>query len=180
MTAQAPQPLSRRTLLQLAVAGGVSLGAAMVTGSPPVAAAATSRTAVAAAAVEDTPTPARFRFNCITPVPAFSPLGRLPEVWASSRYMTFTGCVVTYIGAGQLTLTEEESAVVDVVASAGGDVSDPEGTFLRVLTASTRVDPARLYEKLAEFGRPIIEGSLALAPDAPQAHLFADWLAATA
>ena len=77
-------------------------------------------------------------------------------------------------------LTAEESAIVDVVAAAGGDVSDRERTFLSVLTASTRVDPSRLYQSLAEFGRPIIAGSVALAPDAPQAELFADWLAATA
>lgn len=179
MTPAPSQPFSRRTLLQLAVAGGYSLGAVMITGFPTPAAATTSP-ASSVTALQDNPAPARYRFNCITPVPAFSPLGRLPEVWASSRYMTFTGCVVTYVGVGLMTLTAEESAIVDVVENAGGDVSDREGTFLRVLTASTRVDPSRLYEKLAEFGRPIIEGSLALAPDAPQARLFADWLVATA
>ena len=101
----------------------------------------------------------RYRFNCVTPVPAFAPLGRLEEVWASSRYMTFTGCVVSYVGTAVHALTPEESAIVDVVAEAGGDVGDRERTFLTVLTASTRVDPSRLYQALAEFGRPIIDGS---------------------
>jgi hypothetical protein len=166
-------------MLKLALAGGCSLSLMWI-GDPSARAMASTHRLTVATALDDTPAPARYRFNCITPIPAFSPLGRLDEVWASSRYMTFTGCVVTYVGAGEMSLTPEESAIVDVVAAAGGDVSDREVTFLRVLTASTRVDPARLAEKLAEFGRPIVEGSLALAPDAPQAKLFADWLAASA
>lgn len=180
MTVPMPPPMSRRGLLKLTMVAGLSLGVVALTGFRTGPEATASRAMPAQVVQDDVPEPPRYRFNCITPVPSFAPLGRLQEVWASSRYMTFTGCVVTYVGAGQMTLTPEESAIVDVVADAGGDVTDRETTFLKVLSASTRVDPARLYEKLAEFGRPIIEGSLALAPDAPQAHLFADWLAATA
>lgn len=180
MTPQLP-PVTRRTLLKLAVAGGGSIGALMLTPDPPPFLRASTRSGASASTLlEAEPPAARYRFNCVTPVPAFAPLGRLQEVWASSRYITFTGCVVSYVGSGQLRLTAEESAIVDVVADAGGDASDREGTFLLVLTASTRIDPTRLKEKLAEFGRPIITGSLALAPDAPQAQLFADWLASTA
>ena len=177
-----PQPsVTRRTLLKLALAGGWSLSTLMLAPTQPVARALPAvRPATVAAAAQDAPQAPRFRFSCVTPVPAFAPLGRLEEVWASPRYMTFTGCVVSYVGIGQFRLTPEESAIVDVVADAGGDVSEPERTFLTVLTASTRVDPSRLYQSLAEFGRPIIAGSVALAPDAPQAGLFADWLAATA
>lgn len=173
--------VTRRTLLELAVAGGWSLGSLVLmpqgvrpAGTPQVPAAATASTA------PETPSLPRYRFNCTTPVPAFAPLGRLEEVWASPRYMTLTGCVVSYVGVGRFALTPEESAIVDIVSEAGGDVSDRESTYLLVLTASTRIDPARLEEKLAEFGRPVITGSLALAPDAPQANLLADWLASTA
>jgi len=175
-----PHLVTRRTLLKLAIAGGASLSAlvlvpdrASAVGMPEVRAATRS-------ASSEAPLAPRYRFNCITPVPAFAPLGRLEEVWASPRYMTFTGCVVSYVGVGQFALTAEESAIVDIVAEAGGDVSDRERTFFLVLTASTRVEQSRLDEKLAEFGRPVIAGSLALAPDAPQAGLFADWLAETA
>jgi len=182
MTPELPHPVTRRTLLKIALAGGWSLGALMLAPTTPALAAGTPtiRSSSAAAALEEAPSVPRYRFNCVTPVPAFAPLGRLEEVWASSRYMTFTGCIVSYVGIGQFRLTPEESAIVDVVAEAGGNVTDRERTFLSVLTASTRVDPARLYQALAEFGRPIIAGSVALAPEAPQAALFTDWLVATA
>jgi hypothetical protein len=182
MTPELPRPITRRTLLELALAGGWSLGALMLAPATPALAAGgpTIRSTPVAAALEEAPSVPRYRFNCVTPVPAFAPLGRLEEVWASSRYMTFTGCIVSYVGIGQFRLTPEESAIVDVVAQAGGNVTDRERTFLSVLTASTRVDPSRLYQALAEFGRPIIAGSVALAPEAPQAALFADWLVATA
>jgi hypothetical protein len=182
MTMPAPRRVTRRTLLKMAVAGGWSLGAVLLIPTQSTAAVSSSRRpgALRRTAVEDASSLPRYRFDCITPVPAFAPLGRLEEVWASSRYMTFTGCVVSYVGLGYFRLTPEESQIVDAVADAGGDVSDREATFLRVLTASTRVDPSRLEEKLAEFGRPIIAGSLALAPDAPQAKLFAKWLDAGA
>ena len=181
MTPQLPHPVTRRTLLKLALAGGWSLGTLILAPIQPIARGLPAgRSASVMAAAQDAPQAPRYRFSCVTPVPAFAPLGRLEEVWASPRYMTFTGCVVSYVGIGQFTLTAEETAIVDVVAAAGGDVSDPQRTFLSVLTASTRVDPSRLYQSLAEFGRPIIAGSVALAPDAPQAGLFGDWLAATA
>ena len=122
----------------------------------------------------------RYRFTCVTPVPAFAPLGRLEEVWASPRYMTFTGCVVSYVGIGQFTAHPGRVGDRRCRRRRGRRRQRPERTFLTVLTASTRVDPSRLYQSLAEFGRPIIAGSVALAPDAPQAGLFADWLAATA
>ena len=95
--------------------------------------------------------------------------------------MTFTGCIVSYVGIGQFALTAEESAIVDVVAEAGGDVSDRERTFLLVLTASTRVDPSTA---LSELSRSSVGRS---SPDRWRSHrkhrrpaLFADWLAATA
>ena len=180
MTSPLPSRLTRRTLLKVALAGGWSLGALALAPGRPIAAGPSAVRTVRVAAAQDSVSEPRYRFNCITPVPAFAPLGRLEEVWASPRYMTFTGCVVSYVGIGYFTLTKEESAIVDVVADAGGDVSDRKRTYLAVLTASTRVDPSRLDQALAEFGAPIIAGSLALAPEAPQAGLLTDWLASVA
>ena len=179
MTSQ-PPPLSRRTVLKLAAAAGWSLGGLLLMPAVPTPFAPRPPYPGSTAPVaEEVPPAPRYRFDCVTPVPAFAPLGRLEEVWASPRYMTFTDCIVTYVGEAPHALTAEESAIVDVVASAGGDEGDREGTYLLVLRASTRVDPSRLHERLSELGRPIVEGSLALAPDAPQAKLFAEWLDAT-
>ncbi|HEX5729578.1 twin-arginine translocation signal domain-containing protein [Microbacterium sp.] len=180
MTSQQP-PLSRRTVLKLAAAAGWSLGGLLLvpSRSRPGRAGTVVSGSTAPGGEEAAPAP-RYRFDCVTPVPAFAPLGRLEEVWASPRYMTFTDCTVTYVGEGPHSLTAEESAIVDVVANAGGDAVDREATYLLVLRASTRVDPSRLSERLWELGRPVVEGSLALAPDAPQARLFAEWLDAAA
>lgn len=167
--------ISRRTALRYAVttagwASGLLLMPRQWTRPTP---------AVLSTVEQEAPPVPRFRFNCITPVPGFAPLGRLEEVWASPRYMTFTGCAVSYVGDGPFVLTAEESAVVDVVADAGGEVTDRRETYLLVLTASTRIEMSQLNDRLAELGRPIVRGSLALAPEAPQAKLFADWLASS-
>ena len=122
----------------------------------------------------------RYRFDCVTPVPAFAPLGRLEEVWASPRYMTFTGCIVSYVGIGSSALTAEESAIVDVVAEAGGNVTDRERTFLLCADGE---HPRRPFAALSGSRgvRPADHRRIvALAPEAPQAALFADWLVATA
>lgn len=180
MTPHVPHSISRRTALKYAGAAVWSVGALLVMPTPPAGRVSAALPTSTTATVEDTPPAPRYRFDCITPVPGFAPLGRLEEVWASPRYMTFTDCIVSYVGAEPYVLTVEESAVVDVVANAGGDVSNREQTYLLVLSASTRIELSRLPDKLAELGRPIVEGSLALAPDAPQAMLFAEWLESTA
>ena len=123
--------------------------------------------------------PPRFRFDCVSPVPLFAPLTRVEEVWASPRYLTFTGCVVRYVGEGPFVLTPQEDEIVEVGAAAGGVVEDRTDTYLRVLRVSTRVDPARFAQKLAEFGAPVVVGALTFAPAAPHAELMARWLAST-
>ncbi|WP_341994235.1 hypothetical protein MRBLWH7_002113 [Microbacterium sp. LWH7-1.2] len=167
--------ITRREALGVVLVGSLSALLLHAPGSfltVPTGAAATGDSLLNAG---DDPAP-RFRFECVTPVPEFAPLGRLEEVWANSRYTTFTDCVVTYVGDGPFVLTAEEQAVVDVVGAAGGDVSSPQQTYLLTLAASTRLDPARLAERLAQLGRPVVLGSLALAPEAPQADLFRAWL----
>lgn len=179
MTARSAFPgldgITRRTLLRLGVAVAASIGAAAVTTTPAFAAPATVR-----AAASEPPADPRYRFAMKTPVPDLAPLARLEDVWASPYYLAVTDCIVTYIGENAHRLTAQESAIVDVVQTTAGPVADPQATYLTVLAASTRIDPARFDAKLAELGRGIVAGSLALAPQAPQSRAFARWLAATA
>lgn len=174
---QSSSVVTRRAVLKLGLAAagsfGVSLQIPALAAAAPVIA-ATNRPAVTVA-TEDAPAP-RYQFDCVTPIVGFAPLSRLEEVWARSHYVTFTDCVVSYMGEEAFALTPEESAIVDVVGQAGGDVSDREATFMLVLAASTRIDPSRLTAKLDELGPAIVAGMLALAPEQPQAHLFARWL----
>ncbi len=171
-----PVTVTRRAALQLGVAAA---GALALTSTPAIAAAAATpapqRRVIPQVLREDW-IEDRFRFDCITSAGTFPPVTRLEQVWASPLYMTVTGCVVTYYGQEPFELTETESAVVDIVELWGGDVSDRTGTYRLVLAASTRVDPDRFDETLAELGQPVVAASLQLAPDAPQAHLLEEWL----
>lgn len=169
--------VGRRTALRLGAVTAFGIGALVVAGTPLTAAAEPAGEGTASSTDSDVP---RFRFDCITPVPGFAPLHRLEEVWASPRYLTFTDCRVTYVGAEPFRLTPEESAIVRVAESAGAVVDDRPAMYMLILAATARIDPARFEAKLAELGRPVVEASLALAPQAPQATRFADWLAATA
>ncbi|MFD4422210.1 hypothetical protein ACFWN7_12015 [Agromyces sp. NPDC058484] len=166
---------SRRAVLRLGVAAAWSLGALTVT--PRLGATAAPQPWLTASGPGGAEPP-RYRFDCITPVPGFAPLHRLEEVWASPRYMTFTDCVVGYFGEEPFHLTAQESAIVRVAEEAGATVDDREGLYLLILATSSRIDPARFDEKLAELGRPVVTASLALAPEAPQAAGFAAWLEA--
>lgn len=170
-----PSSISRRTLLKTAAGTGVSLGALLL--APTVLDAIDAPAAVAANTPEQSDAP-RFRFDCTSPVAAVAPLTRLEEVWANPLYLTFTGCTVRYIGAGPFVLTAEESAIVDLAARGRGDMGDRRGTYLQVLRASTRIDPARFEQRLNELGPPVVEAAVARAPEAPQAHLLRKWLAA--
>jgi len=168
--------VSRRTALRL---GALTLGiATLAVLRPPLTAVADTARAVTGDPVD--PDVPRFRFDCITAVPGFAPLHRLEEVWASPRYLTFTDCRVTYIGAEPFRLTPEEAAIVNVAEDAGAVIADPQAMYLLILAATARIDPARFDVKLAELGRPVVQASLALAPEAPQADRFRDWLATTA
>jgi hypothetical protein len=169
--------VSRRTALQLGALAAWSLGSLALAPAYPSAMAAPAASAKGAGSRPAAP---RFRFDCVTRVRGFSPLHRLEEVWADPRYLTVTDCVVRYVGPPPFILTAEESAIVGVAEAAGAVVADRQATYLLILAASTRIDPARLDAKLAELGRPVVEASLALAPEAPQAAAFAAWLQSTA
>ncbi|MGW4930177.1 hypothetical protein ACWEOH_13575 [Agromyces sp. NPDC004153] len=166
--------ISRRALLGMGAAAALSVGIATTT-QPATALPARVRTAKAAAPVEP-----RYRFAVKTPVPDLAPLARLEDVWAAPYYLAILDCTVSYVGETEHRLTAEESAIVDVVESVDGPVADRETTYLTVLAASTRIPPANLDAKLRQLGRGIVAGSLALAPQAPQARAFAAWLEATA
>lgn len=165
--------VSRRTVLKLgAVAawGAASLASLPARGVPAVVPPGSS-------GVDDVD-PQRYRFDPVSLRPDLAPLRRLEDVWASPAYLAITDCVVTYVGPEPHRLNLKESEVVDVAVAAGAVVVDPRATYLVILAASTRIDPARLDAKLAELGAPIVTASLALAPEAPQAARFTAWLAA--
>lgn len=172
--------VSRRSFLRMSMVCISALGGAALGGfgglSVVNAATAASPNAAGSGALTMDGNP-RFLFQPITPVPGQLQLGSLQDVWASPKYATYTDCVVTYVGGGEFVLSTDERAIVDVVANAGGDVSDPQLVYLTVVAVSTRLDPHRLEERLAATGGPIVRGSLALAPFAPQAVLLGDWLA---
>jgi hypothetical protein len=170
--------LSRRSALRLGVLSAWSAGMFLV--APTAAARATDAATAANGADAAEEAAPRYRFDCVTPVPGFAPLGRLEEVWASPRYVTITDCVVSYIGTEIFRLTPEESAIVDVAEAAGAVTADRRQLYLVILAASTRIDPARFDAKLAELGRPVATAVLVLAPAAPQADRIAAWLQATA
>lgn len=172
-----PVIVSRRTALQLGAVAAWSLGTLAFV--PPQVAVAAAPAAVPVDDGEEAEGP-RYRFDAVMRVPAYAPLHRLEEVWASPGYLTITDCVVRYVGPQPFRLTEEESAVVDVAVAAGAVVEDRTAMYLLILAASTRIDPARFDAKLAELGRPVVQASLALAPEAPQAGGFAAWLERTA
>lgn len=171
--------VTRRGALKIGVVATLSIGGLLA--SPMLAEHAAAATASTAKRipVAELPVP-RYRFDCVSPVPQFAPLGRLEEVWADARYLTVTDCVTTYVAEDPFVLTPEESAIVDVVTQSGGVVVDRQATYLLILAVSTRIDPANLPQKLAQVGRPIVQASLALAPEAPQSRQFTAWLAATA
>lgn len=183
MTHDSSNGVSRRAFLRVSIlcasalggVGALSAFASVVPAHAAVAAKSKPPREPEALALDGNP---RFQLQPVTPVPGQLQLGSLQDVWASPKYATYTDCVVTYVGGGDFVLTAEEQAVVDVVAAAGGDVSNPQLTYLTVVAASTRMDPHRLEDRLAELGAPIVRGALALAPIAPQAVLFQNWLAA--
>jgi hypothetical protein len=173
--------VSRRSVLKLAV---VSVSALGVVGSlAPMSGAAASvptrfKLPPAPSAPLATDGNPRFQFQPISTKPGETLLGSLNDVWSSPRYTSFTDCVVTYTGTGAFELTDDEQAIVNVVGNAGGDVSNPQFTYLTVVAATTRMDPPALDSRLAQLGAPIVAGSIALAPNAPQGLLFQSWLAA--
>lgn len=177
MTQPVEPGVTRRTALRMAVA---AMGACGVLAVPARARGIAYPASGVSAPLDHVAVAAspRFRFECISPVPGQASLSRLEEVWSSPRYTTFTDCIVSYAGEPPFLLTAAERSVVDVVAAAGGDVSDPGYTYLLVLATSTRLHPPRLAERLARLGRPVVRGSVALAPAAPQAPLLRAWLGA--
>lgn len=168
--------ITRRTALRWAALGALSLGFPVTSPTSHTHSALDNMLTAEAANEEPTEPPPRFSFDCVSVVPLFAPLTHIEEVWASPRYLTFTGCRVRYIGEDPFVLTTEESAIVDVVAAAGGNTADPTGTYLDVLAASTRIDPARFSAALADLGAPVALGVLAFAPKAPQARMITEWL----
>ncbi|QOT18964.1 hypothetical protein HMI59_07470 [Paenarthrobacter sp. YJN-5] len=121
----------------------------------------------------------RYQFTCTAADGSLiGKFSSLEEVWASTRYLRITDCVVAYVGAGAHVLTAEETAAVNVAVAAGAPAGQQSELCLRIIRACTRTDPRTLNAALSAYGVPVVKGALALAPLAPQAAVFTKWLKA--
>lgn len=167
-----PGAIDRRSLMRFALA---SLVAAAL---PPVATAAAPAPPgeLASALVDGLLRSRRFLFRCRTSRGVVAEFTRLDALWAHGDYTRFISCEVTYVGPGEASLTAQETAVVRVAERAGLDLSDRPGFYRTLLASSARIPLDQLEGRLDSLGVPGVTAALALAPEAPQADLLADWL----
>lgn len=96
----------------------------------------------------------------------------LEETWASTNYLRIDHCVTRYVGPPPFTLTEEEKAVVEIASSQLVDAGEPEQLFLDVYAACTRIGSEDGPYGFSSIPVPILEATLALCPEAPQADII--------
>lgn len=96
----------------------------------------------------------------------------LAETWASSNYLRIEYCEARYVGPEPLALTLEEEAVAEVAAPATG--GDLEQAFLETLAACTRLGAGTGENSIEGTPLPILQATLELCPQAPQADLIAN------
>ncbi|MGW4929396.1 hypothetical protein ACWEOH_09600 [Agromyces sp. NPDC004153] len=112
------------------------------------------------------------RITCFYPdgteVGTFS---RLEEAWASTNYVRIDSCEATASGDGEL--SEEQQAVADVAAADLPGV-DPTDAYLATVAACVRLNA----DDLAGAPSSVLEATTLLCPEAPQAGLIQDELAA--
>ncbi|HSP75110.1 MAG TPA: hypothetical protein VLO31_02700 [Cryobacterium sp.] len=96
----------------------------------------------------------------------------LEETWASTNYLRIDHCVTRYVGPPPFTLTEEEKAVVEVASRQTADAGEPEQLFLDVYAACTRIGSEDGPYGFASIPVPVLEATLTLCPEAPQADII--------
>jgi hypothetical protein len=169
----------RRSLFQLVL---VSLGVVFAPNVGSVLSADGAHTAkaapVGAAAVKVGVEPPRYLFTCESPLPNVGPFNKLEAVWSSPSYMSITSTTATYVGSGNLVLSDGELSIVAVAEGAGMAVTDKPALYLTVLGVCARIANDQLDQRLSALGVPVVKAALALEPDAPQAQLLTAWLEA--
>lgn len=167
--------VQRRTFVKLGIAGAVvAAGAAVAVvarAAPPQA----PTREPAAKRVRVVPL-ARYSFTAtVYDGKLLSGLASLEAVWADTRYLRMSAVAVKYIGSKPQVLTAEENAAVNA-ASAAGAQGTREQICLAIVAACTRIDPRTVYAGFTVVGRPIIDGALTIAPQAPQAAVMKRWI----
>ncbi|QOT19420.1 PASTA domain-containing protein [Paenarthrobacter sp. YJN-5] len=104
------------------------------------------------------------------------------EVW-TSPYYTSGQCSIDIDGKHPSTkqpLLPNEQALVDLIASHGGDVSSPTATVGEVMLMCAKVDRDFADQIVArmDWRRADVQGALSICPDAPHAAVFQEVLTA--
>jgi hypothetical protein len=103
------------------------------------------------------------------------------DVWSSSEYASSDKCSVqidgqyVYSSEHKIPLLPSEQAIVNVVASKGGEVGNPAEVFTDVMALCATVPkqfPDTIVGLSGTAEKPVIQGALALCPDAPHAALL--------
>ena len=93
----------------------------------------------------------------------------LEEAWASTNYVRIDRCEAASGPSGDIELTDEEESVAEIAAA---DVADEDlvDLFLETLAACVRI-PSAGEQAIANQPTSLLEATLALCPEAPQAGL---------
>lgn len=105
------------------------------------------------------------------------------EVWPSIYYAGSATCSILINGTHPSTkqaLVPTEQALVDLIASKGGDVSLPTATVGKIMLMCAKVSPDFADELVArmDWRKADIEGALSVCPDAPHASVLREALTA--
>ncbi|WP_454810588.1 PASTA domain-containing protein [Paenarthrobacter nitroguajacolicus] len=124
----------------------------------------------------------RYRYNCNEGTNTQNIYRSYKDVWASPNY-TAGRCTIDIDGKHPSTkqpLLPSEQALVDLVASHGGDVSLPTATVGKVMLMCAKVDRdfADLVVARMDWRRADVQGALSVCPDAPHAAVFQEVLTA--
>lgn len=177
------------TVLVVGLAGCGGAGNTPDGASPTAPTASPSETTASPAPSTATPTPepttqsprptsdTGFRFRCYASDGRL--LGdwqRLEEVWASSNYLRTEYCEAIYAGPLPWELTLTEAAVAEIAAGGSDDAGEAGDLYLEVLSACTRLGADEGEHSIEGTPAPILEATLTLCPEAPQARLISRWL----
>ena len=134
-------------------------------------------------ATEETLLKSRYTYKCPAYDTKASVLRSLQEVWSSKYYAGSSTCSVEVDGKHPSTkqpLFAKEQALIDLIASKGGDVSAPNSTVGKIMLMCAKLAPDFADEFVArvDWRRADIEGALSVCPDAPHAGVLREALTA--
>ncbi|BCW36047.1 hypothetical protein StoSoilA2_21030 [Arthrobacter sp. StoSoilA2] len=124
----------------------------------------------------------RYTYSCGDGLSTPNEYRSYKEVWASRDYSSGR-CSIEIAGLHPSTkqaLVPGEQALIDLIASLGGDVSLPTATVGKVMLMCARVDQdfADLVVARMDWRRADVQGALSVCPDAPHAAVFHEVLTA--